>query len=777
MSVTARAQTVQRPWQAVADEVVRREIGFDQIAYGGKTPLDELRTRLRKARRRMWMYKSVFRTSAAPHPFPQYVSSAANDDRPTVTRDWRRRYELKFGPRSLLALLALGGAIHFLAPSLTEAAARGLFASIPSGAVETIDQAQQCVQARPILDARNVLAGISTVSGCATERPFLSSPVSAQAAAQMYYAWRAVEGDYHISPSTILGLNIKGWIRATLQRFNPFQAVRTGGSSPIETALKNLSGRPGQVGLFQKLRNGYYVLVYAAHRLGSDSARDRFVTEAIPCVLGAAGSGFGYQLAGNLCPLVLYGKTADQIGWEERCLWSSSARRQFRITGPSTPTAALEEAAGIKSYIQARAVTCIARIGHELGWSENDIQVRQARVATIPVFTGISPAGEKERGGAPNLQASLPGLVFAIGDELKLTPSRRIDEVIRLNTTVAENLRAQEMVMAAARRAEPRLTSGLCLSNCADGGIQADVAAVLAEIRGDRLAIVQGVTNEHFLLTGPVKEQNGRYERQPTNRSVGSTNKPWLVVKLVAEGHDTLCNHFPVGASHPVDETSGADQDCTDGEGIVNLRLATARSMNAAFADAVHKIGIEAAKTYFRDLGFDFDPTLDGAHFIDGLVLGWGVTAAPMTQMRDLAALYRGYLGQEPAAHLPSIIDGADAQGRFDWRDLGISLDTLKRAGAILAAPIQDSSGTLHSLDAVLRQHGCTAPIGKTGTSDSAIPTEVRDKIMVAGFRCKGRQYVAYALIGSPRIDVPLGKIKASDLAELVAALLSAQGL
>lgn len=65
-------------------------------------------------------------------------------------------------------------------------------------------------------------------------------------------------------------------------------------------------------------------------------------------------------------------------------------------------------------------------------------------------------------------------------------------------------------------------------------------------------------------------------------------------------------------------------------------------------------------------------------------------------------------------------------------------------------------------------------PIGKTGTSDSSVRSAVRDKIMMSAFACRGRRYVAFALIGSPSMDIPLGRIQAGDLAHLIDALLSA---
>lgn len=243
--------------------------------------------------------------------------------------------------------------------------------------------------------------------------------------------------------------------------------------------------------------------------------------------------------------------------------------------------------------------------------------------------------------------------------------------------------------MEAAHAAEGRLTPTLCLTICTDQQVQANLAAVLVEIRGRQLAIVQAVTNSHFLLTGPIAEVNGAYERAPTNRSVGSTNKAWLVAKLVAEGYQTLCNRVPVGFRDEHEAVDAGDQSCADGRGVVSLREATARSLNFAFADAVRKIGIPNTKEYFRNLGFDFDPQLKGRQWVDGLVLGYRVTAAPIVLMRNLAAFYRGYRGETPLSCLPSLTVTAEAAGCFDWRDIGVTTAVLQHAGSVLSAPIE----------------------------------------------------------------------------------------
>jgi hypothetical protein len=639
---------------------------------------------------------------------------------------------------------------------------------VPNANVAVIERARSCVEAQPVLDAAGFLVGASALRQCAGEYKLLSAPVSREAAAAMYLAWLAVEGEYRVAPSTISGLNLKGWARAALQQIG-FWTGNSGGSSPLETAIKNLLERPGRLTRIFKVRSGFDTLTYTARRL-PDGERDRFVTEHIPCAAGLSGTAFGPSLAGGLCPLFLFGKTADALDWAERCAWAGSAQPLYWVSTDVSSERQVSFARAAEARVRERANDCLRRIGAELGWSAEEIAQWHARVERISF-----PAQRRRLTGAPesaDLEMTVPGLVYLLQDEMRLLVGAPPTSTNQLTISAEAQRRAHERVLQILPQIEPKLAE-LCFTDCDGGNRPADVLAVLAEIVGDRLLVRLAVSNSHFLLSGPIERTENGARRARTDRSVGSTNKPWLLVRLLAETRlRQLCNQVPVGAAGRANDTGR--QPCADGQGFVDLRRAIARSLNPPFADAVNRLGGAGSLTaYFEALGFDVAAGLTGAEFVDGLVLGYRVTASPAVLMRNMAALYRGYLGEEPASSLPSMLVHGSGVNRFSWSEVGVNVLHLREAGALLATPIGDPDGTLRSLAPVLTRHGCGRAIGKTGTTDSTVVQAVRDKLVLSAFQCGTRRYVAFGLIGSPSVNVPLGQIQASHVVRLIDALLA----
>lgn len=303
--------------------------------------------------------------------------------------------------------------------------------------------------------------------------------------------------------------------------------------------------------------------------------------------------------------------------------------------------------------------------------------------------------------------------------------------------------------------------------------MQADYLVVVAEIDGGRLLIRNAISNAHFLLAGPITQGQHGYVRARTTRSVASTNKVPLIVDLARADIENLCDQYPVGINHPARKSG--PPPCADGRGMVALDQATARSLDGAFGDAVNRLGIDETKKLFRGLGYDFDASLTDKAWTDGLVLGFRVTAAPEIMLRNLAALYRGAIGEAPVSSLPTFLADSAPEQPFDWRSLGFTAGQLTKAAGYLARPVTAANGTLASLAPVLARHGCTAPIlGKTGTSEStATATAVRDKLVLGGFTCGSRHFVTVALIGGRTVDTDLGDgIRATEVVALIDALL-----
>lgn len=286
----------------------------------------------------------------------------------------------------IMAIAAV--AAQLFAPALVETAARFPIRALPNPAVAHLEAARACARVRPILNSAGVLIGTSMRHRCTNEPRFHFAPLSDKAAHQMHLAWRSLEGEYQVAPTTFFGLNVLGWTRAFLGLIGVIP-TQSGGSSPGETAVKNLLGRPGRLAVLQKIRNGFDVITYTARHLVDATQRDRFASESIPCVRGAPKSNFGYPLAGNLCPLFLFGKNADELTWAERCLWAGTAKVLMRVKGPTTPPDDRAVADKAESYIRKRAQACIERIGRDLGWDAAEISSRRSQVQAARLRDGV----------------------------------------------------------------------------------------------------------------------------------------------------------------------------------------------------------------------------------------------------------------------------------------------------------------------------------------------------------------------------------------------------
>lgn len=735
---------------------------------GSETKLEAVRRTLRRRRRKTLGWP---RTWVRAGPGVRAVAASVAGMRDAVWPRSAKTGAISVVWRGPLVVAGLVIVAHLTLPSATDALARRVFRLLPNGAINRIDTARACVNVRPIVDANGMLVGVSSVRDCNTLRFFLSAPVSAQAAQSMHMAWRALEGEYRVSSHTISGLNVRGLGRAVLESLTG-ASRQTGGSAPLEIATKNLLGHPGSLSALQKIRSIYDTLTYTARQLGDNRERDRFVAENIPCVRGTEGTEFGYPLAGQLCSLFLFHKSADDLDWAERCVWTAAANKLWQVTGAATSPAKTTEAKMSQVRIRSRAIICLRYLSGKFGWDAKELTKYESKVKAFDAPMGALRDMGNTEALSVDLLRTAPGLKFAYHDELKLARGVLGSGPIRLTVSGTVQQQTQEAVLAAARRIEARLAPGQCLAVCSRSQTPVDLVAVLAEIEGDELLIRQLVTNRHYLWSGPLEHKDGAYHRAPTTRAVGSTNKAWLIPLFVSKEYGELCNLVPIGASRGGASFMRTDAVCTE-YGMITVRNATASSENPAFADGVWRLGVSPTRAYFDQIGYDIAPELTASQFVGGLVLGHQVTAAPIVLVRNMAALYRGFTGEEPVSSLPRLIAGHGPVDRLDWRKTGLTTEDIRRAGDILGTPITHSQGTLRTLAPVLKRNGCTNPIGKTGTSESTAQKASRDKIIVAAFDCGGRRYVAFGLIGSSSVTMPLGNIYTSDVVALIDAMLS----
>lgn len=688
--------------------------------------------------------------------------------------------------KSFLMLVSLLVAVSLLVPQTREALARqamhaALWITGPlfhgQQSVDAILRRSDCAQQQVLADADGKLVHVFPRPDCAeAERPrFRSLPVSPQVAAGLRAAFETLEGQYHVGSRTLLGVNVWGW--AAAGRSYVFEdGARGGGSSPIETASKNVVDKGGRLSLHAKLLSGL-VTGAVTSQMRTPEDRDLWVAMNTPCGRGASESRFGPPVAGGFCTQVLFGQDSlTHVTPAQACAWAATSLAQLLVPGEDTPQA---EYAAINEHnkeIIERAEFCLRKQFTEPAQLHPHLR-ELSQIAATPRFNvgqRVSVTGPADP--VQRLRARLAGAEFLVADQMRL---ERFASDAKPRLTVSSDV--QQEAMPALLRALARLETKVpefCLTNCDDSSAQADVAVAIAEIKPATLDIVAGWSNKHGLLSGRLRrDANGGFEGMPATRGVGSLNKAFLALPIGAARVSHLCNEHHRGLKNPGPRGDTGVTSCAQPGALVPLASIYAQSLNLPPLNFARGRGA----AYLRDLARGFELTikdgLDGDDLAAGFVLGTGVVATPITLMRNFAAIHAGAINGQLRVARPGLIAGSVRGSDLSLPDLGFDATAAKAAARLLQHPITHGDGTLRALAPVLSRLGCDRAIGKTGTPETEA-TEIaranRDKLVLAAFRCGTRDFVAFAMIGSPDIRVPLGSITTSDVVTLVEPLLSA---
>ncbi len=668
--------------------------------------------------------------------------------------------------------------LHTAAPVAFERAAAPLIAAIPWPRVTAIEEAMVCLQAIPVIDSEGRNLGAIRRPGCRpSDNMLMTSAIASEDVAKIRVdAIEVLEGEIAPNRKTLFGVDLTG-----LPRIVKYGA-RVGSSSPIVSATESIAGQPrGGASSIWFVRQGLRIIrkidsyaasaVFTARHLPRMEDRIRFVLENTPCVRGASKSRFGAPLAGRLCARFLFGKGFARLSAAERCLHAASFLHQFRFVGPQTPYKARLRAEKVLAKIKKRAMICAERLASRQEWSELKLSATKRQISNYTVPTWRPDEFHDPR--VSLLRRRLPGLTILLKDELKLF-GQKAGLVPGAGLQLSVSARQQRVFHSRLTKTlaglSSRINPALCIMDCRNGQERADVAAGIFEVSGDQLWLRAGYSNRHYLMTGPLRKEGGRYVLGPAHRSLGSLQKPWIAILAHMKGKRRLCNRAFGGIQNP-NGGKGVPR-CGARRGWVTVSAALARSMNLPFINFLRSVPRYEAESYFKRLGFSIAPDATGVHFVTGSVLGNKVTAAPILVVRDWAALLKGILGESPVAVLPAANLGADRVLPVNLADAGIK--DLPRLRRLLGAPI-GRHGTLRKLAPVLRRAGCRTAIGKTGTSEgSGTATAVRDKVVIAAFQCGKRKYVAFAMVGSPSMTVPLGGIETDTIVQIIAGLVHA---
>lgn len=655
-----------------------------------------------------------------------------------------------------VSAVALTG-VHLAVPKASEAQLSAAIREVaPTGEqVETLS-ILDCARRLPAFSGKQTLIGFVTDPSC--DPAFADAPIHRFAAlseedvedfADLY---SLVEGGFQPQRGKLLGQDIFGMMRgfvSSVSKTLGFSDYAVGRTTAYQTAFEVVQGEVGSLSMRAKVPLIVQGAYFAATELYEEADRARFVAENMLCAKATNGE-FGASISGGLCSPVLFGKSEPgSLLIEEKCTIVAAAKRQVPVLAPNASSEVRQAAATAFDGVRDRAFNlCLEPLRQAGELSEQEFAEAAARLQELKL-----PVGEP--GGRPIdpekwIFYNAPGLVTTLRDAMKLgAPSNQV------STTIDTDIQAHlaSAIDEALDEVTPLLSAELCIEDC-DAELQ--YLMVIAEHVGERLVVRGVVGSDPELLYGPIK--NG--ERVQAHRGSASIGKA-LLLPLILDvvGDELFCRRAFDGLHDP---GGHAGYDCSRPEHFVSLDTTIRFSLNTPFVEALRAVPSEDIKAYLDFVGFQRDPQLSDEQLVRATTLGNVVRLTPDAAMRGLSAIAFG------RSSGPSLLaDGTDALPALSLEDI-VSEDTVAIAREKLTEPL-GPNGTLEGLSV----SGCDL-FAKSGTSESTVNTEARDLILGTAAMCGGRKFVSLALLGSPRIDVPLGDVTHDVTSKLAASAIEA---
>ena len=684
---------------------------------------------------------------------------------------------------AMLPVTVLASAFTFSAEveQLTGGFVSGLLGG--SDVSHEISQQLACATRERVLDSSGRTAGwIPVAANCLppgqdgeegqVSSPHLwTSPIEDESTLEfLSLAIAALEGD-HNGPGTLFALNSRGLARAamreTVRIWSP-ELERHGGSTAVLSGfetLRDLHGR--KMSAQEKLGQMRDMVAYVATALPQGMARDQFAATTNPVLLAYGTPAGGMSISGSIALEILFGRDHIESHWEA-CVFVAAFRRQILLPAPSTIVAAPFQQDGLfedrLSRVKYRANNnCLTRFV-ERGW----LSAAEAELARreLEEFTPHAPYWAHGTG------QHLPGAFAALRDNRLLAGPW--SSTARTFLDAGSQRALSTGVDALRHRTFGLIGDNLCYVDCGAGEHTVDILAVAVEL-GDAEEIVVAIHQTRGgLFHGPLSDAGAGYVRGEVTRSLGSLPKLYLALRLAAHGITHLCPRDALGLS----EADGSlPADCDDPGQWLSLEESLASSSNRALAEGIRLIGLRSIVDGMQSRGADVTKGEDRRRIVTGV----GVPNSPERFLRFLASLARGRDGQAPVASLPQI-SGVPRQVLLELpRELFEGDMALLRD--VLAAPVLHPRGTLRALREPLIERSCdlASIIAKTGSSETAdqAGTGIRDRYIALRVICPDsdgvqRDIAVFAMVGSPRIDVPLVGVNAADLRALALDALDA---
>lgn len=685
------------------------------------------------------------------------------------------------------ALFATG---HVLWPRHTEALALAAVKAVSVGGAAWADEIQlklDCAKRRRVVDQAGLHLGwLRPATACvrrgeATAEPaFRTAALAPDEAARFAEIVAVVEGEHRAGPATLAGVNLLGLARAVAALPAMFlgEGALVGGSNGMLTGLKNVNGEPGSLPLGRRLTYLWLTMKLAAFSTIDDAARDQWVALTLPAARGGSGSAFGPPVAGGLLPRVVFGKDSfADLSTGELCVLAAALRRNLLIVSSASPDGAREAARERAQEVRARAIErCVEPLLESGRVSADAAEAMRADIAALAF-----PVGQDAAQVNPDLdlKQSVPGARSLIADYVALAPPADDGAPIFVTLDRSVQARLSGWMAGFESRLVGKLSRELCLAFCGPNEMAPDLMAVVVELDdAGHGEIVAAFQNKASLFIGPTEiDGHGRAGPIAPTRSLGSAPKLLVAPLALMEGLGAICKRER-GDLREADGSRGAD--CSDPAQFMSLPTLIARSSNLGYAEVIDRIGPATVSEWLALLGATVQPRPSDAALIRSIATGENAVITPQRYLQALAALARGATGRAPSAARATLFAGVPPllDARLDLSDDKRARVGLVEAAPVFRAPIFDRRGTLRNLRDPLLGLGCRLShlFGKTGSSDAAgrFRRGVRDKIVALYASCRGREFVLFALVGSPRVEIAVGRVQTRDVGAFALAALDA---
>jgi len=548
-----------------------------------------------------------------------------------------------------------------------------------------------------------------------------------------------LEGRFKRTDPTLFGIDMVGfarlacfeterWLRGGFPREHASQGKKKticpfAGTSPMQSFVEKLAGDPHpQKSLFKKINYLRATAIFEARYLrGNDTLRARFLSGQSPVLEEHGGREYGGRLAAEH----LFGGMPTSLG--QKCLFAAAAGFPLRMPydGASekwknSVNARLDKA---KHRAASKCVPKLARSSEEQDEALQEINAFELPAAHLPRLS--------------------EHILMLLEDPLIFPTIDRTDIHLTLDAEL------QRLVEKSAP---------LFVQSMVPGRSKPDWLLAVAEIKENGVLELRAAgASRRGLLAGPHRSERGVIRHHLPDIGLGSQAKIPLVLLGTRKGYSELCNR-QIGT---ISNASGpsAVSDCeSDPAGFVDIRFATARSMNAPFAALAedHPADIRDLHNVLNWLGPDMGPT--------GAALGIGRTPSPSQMMTLAAAIDEGRFGHPLRSRGLSIIS-SEAGRAIDLSLAGYTALHGSKAAAILRAPL-GPDGTLFKIGRHLSDVACRLIWGKSGSPEIAGGTTAMARSATLVAECGTRRFVLFAMItsGDNRLPVNIGTSQLSGM-------------